>query len=132
MSNTKIYHIIHIDRLKSVINDGCLWSDKLARKKKCEGTTREKQAEFLIENDFPWELIEKIGTYSGKRKSEVDEIIDIATRKPLVAKDRNIDSIALPALGCGLGGLDWNNVKHLVQRILSPLNDVKITVLEPR
>ena len=49
-----------------------------------------------------------------------------------VIKDRNIDSIALPALGCGLGGLDWNNVKHLVQRILSPLNDVKITVFEPR
>ena len=89
MSNTGIYHIIHIDRLKSVINDGCLWSDKLSRKKKCEGTTREKQAEFLIENDFPWELIEKIGTYSGKRKSEVDEIIDIATCKPLVEVESN-------------------------------------------
>ena len=23
----KIYHIVHVDRLESIIGDGCLWSD---------------------------------------------------------------------------------------------------------
>jgi len=26
-ANPKIYHIVHVDRLPSIIADGCLWSD---------------------------------------------------------------------------------------------------------
>ena len=32
-----------------------------------------------------------------------------------------IDSIAFPALGCGNGGLDWNEVKPLMEKYLKPL-----------
>jgi hypothetical protein len=36
----KIYHILHIDRLASVISDGCLWSDALsAQRVAASGTT---------------------------------------------------------------------------------------------
>lgn len=34
----------------------------------------------------------------------------------------NIRSIAFPKLGCGLGGLDWNDVKPLMVEKLSPLD----------
>ena len=30
-SNPKIYHIVHMDNLVSIIRDGCLWSDKKMR-----------------------------------------------------------------------------------------------------
>ena len=37
---------------------------------------------------------------------------------------RNIRSIAIPALGCGLGGLDWQDVKyHILRYLESPLLD---------
>jgi O-acetyl-ADP-ribose deacetylase (regulator of RNase III) len=39
---------------------------------------------------------------------------------------RGITSIALPKLGCGLGGLDWRDVKPLIERYLSDLVVVDI------
>jgi hypothetical protein len=35
----KIYHIIHIDRLSSIIADGCLWSDAEIHRRNSSGTT---------------------------------------------------------------------------------------------
>lgn len=46
-------------------------------------------------------------------------------------KTRGIRSIALPPLGSGLGGLDWPDVRAAIERALSPLEDVSITVFEP-
>lgn len=35
--------------------------------------------------------------------------------------DKNITSIAFPKLGCGNGGLDWEDVKPLMEKYLKPL-----------
>jgi O-acetyl-ADP-ribose deacetylase (regulator of RNase III) len=43
-----------------------------------------------------------------------------------------IPSIAIPALGCGLGGLDWKDVKPLVYEILGDLEDVSILLYLPK
>lgn len=43
----------------------------------------------------------------------------------------DIRSIAMPPLGCGNGGLEWAEVKELIQEKLSGLNDIEITVFEP-
>jgi O-acetyl-ADP-ribose deacetylase (regulator of RNase III) len=45
---------------------------------------------------------------------------------------REIRSIALPPLGSGLGGLSWGDVRRRIEGILSPLEDVRIVVYEPR
>ena len=42
-----------------------------------------------------------------------------------------ITSIAIPPLGCGLGGLDWALVKGRIDNALSVLADVDIRVYEP-
>jgi O-acetyl-ADP-ribose deacetylase (regulator of RNase III) len=44
---------------------------------------------------------------------------------------KNIKSIAIPPLGSGLGGLDWAEVRQLIEAKLSHLNDVDIVVYEP-
>ena len=37
-ANPKIYHIVHVDRLPSIIADGVLWSDREARERGVDGT----------------------------------------------------------------------------------------------
>ena len=49
-----------------------------------------------------------------------------------VIREKNIRSIAIPPLGTGLGGLDWNNVRPRIQRALDELTDVRILIYEPK
>src|SRR5437870_2689881 len=48
-----------------------------------------------------------------------------------VIRERGIKSIALPPLGCGNGGLDWNDVRPRIEATLGELKDVEIVVFEP-
>jgi O-acetyl-ADP-ribose deacetylase (regulator of RNase III) len=43
----------------------------------------------------------------------------------------HIQSLALPPLGCGLGGLSWNSVRTLIENLLGELSDVHIVLFEP-
>ena len=35
----KIYHIVHVDRLASIVANGCLWSDAVLQRRALPGTT---------------------------------------------------------------------------------------------
>jgi O-acetyl-ADP-ribose deacetylase (regulator of RNase III) len=48
-----------------------------------------------------------------------------------VIKENKIKSIALPPLGCGNGGLEWDNVRPAIESALSSLNGVDVIVFEP-
>jgi O-acetyl-ADP-ribose deacetylase (regulator of RNase III) len=48
-----------------------------------------------------------------------------------VIRDYHIQSIALPPLGCGLGGLSWNSVRALMENWLGKLSDVHIVIFKP-
>ena len=37
--NPKIYHIVHVDRLTSIIQNACLWSDAEMAQRRATGTT---------------------------------------------------------------------------------------------
>ena len=45
---------------------------------------------------------------------------------------RGISSLAVPALGCGGGGLDWPTVRPLLVEPLSALDDCRVLVYAPR
>jgi O-acetyl-ADP-ribose deacetylase (regulator of RNase III) len=47
-------------------------------------------------------------------------------------KDRGITSIAIPPLGCGLGGLDWGRVLPIILNNLRHLHDVNVKVYQPK
>jgi O-acetyl-ADP-ribose deacetylase (regulator of RNase III) len=42
-----------------------------------------------------------------------------------------ISSIAIPALGCGLGGLDWLDVRELIQKELGNCEKTSVFVYSP-
>ncbi len=44
---------------------------------------------------------------------------------------RGIGSIAVPALGAGLGGLEWADVRWRIDRAMDALPDVRAVVFEP-
>lgn len=46
-------------------------------------------------------------------------------------KRLNIHSIAVPPLGCGHGGLDWTDVRPLIESTFNSLTDVHVLVFEP-
>jgi O-acetyl-ADP-ribose deacetylase (regulator of RNase III) len=42
-----------------------------------------------------------------------------------------LSSIAIPPLGCGLGGLNWQEVRPLIEQAFADLPDVQIALFEP-
>jgi len=49
-----------------------------------QSCSEKKQAEFLIENCFPWELVERIGVISKEYKNIVNQQLTAAKHKPEV------------------------------------------------
>ena len=43
-----------------------------------------------------------------------------------------LQSIAMPALGCGLGGLSWSDVQPLIEKYLGAIPDLDVYVYEPQ
>lgn len=44
----------------------------------------------------------------------------------------SISSIAMPALGCNNGGLDWEDVQPLIQKALGPIENLEVLLYAPR
>lgn len=67
--------------------------------------------------------------WRGKSRIEDVEMGLDALRDVIL--ERSIQSIAMPPLGSGLGGLDWKNVRNLIEDHLGALQGVEIKVYEP-
>jgi O-acetyl-ADP-ribose deacetylase (regulator of RNase III) len=48
-----------------------------------------------------------------------------------VVREKGIRSLALPPLGCGNGGLDWREVKRLIEEFAAGLPEVRVIAFEP-
>lgn len=49
-----------------------------------------------------------------------------------VIRRNNIQSIAIPPLGSGLGGLEWDDVRPRIEKALAVLPQVKVLLYEPK
>ena len=67
-----------------------------------------------------------------KGKARIKDIENGLKALREVVKGKNISSIAVPPLGCGNGGLDWNEVRPKIKDALSKLPNVKIYLYAPR
>ena len=67
-----------------------------------------------------------------KGKSKLEDIEAGLVVLVDVVRQRHIRSIAIPPLGCGLGGLDWEDVRMRIKRAFVGLEDVHVLLFEPK
>lgn len=80
---------------------------------------------------FPHYIINFPTKRHWREKSRIEDIQSgLESLKELI-KEYNIKTIAIPPLGCGLGGLEWSEVKQRIESTLGSLSDVKIIAFEP-
>lgn len=66
-----------------------------------------------------------------RQASKLEWIVEGLKDLRRVIQENGIRSIALPPLGSGNGGLDWEEVRPEIERVLGDLVDVEIQVYEP-
>jgi O-acetyl-ADP-ribose deacetylase (regulator of RNase III) len=66
-----------------------------------------------------------------KSKSKIEDIEAGLVALVEEIKRLNIKSIAIPPLGCGNGGLDWNDVRPRIVNALKDLENVEVFIYEP-
>jgi O-acetyl-ADP-ribose deacetylase (regulator of RNase III) len=64
-------------------------------------------------------------------KSRIEDIDSGLAALVQEVRDRGIKSIAIPPLGCGLGGLEWSDVRPRIEQAFADLSDVRAVVYEP-
>ena len=66
-----------------------------------------------------------------RAKSRIEDIEEGLEDLQLVIQTHQIKSLAMPPLGCGLGGLDWKLVRAAICNIFRDSEDLSLIVFEP-
>ena len=67
-----------------------------------------------------------------KGQSRLEDIEDGLSALVNEISKRGIRTVAVPPLGCGLGGLDWDDVRSRIERAFRKLPDVEVLLFEPK
>jgi len=81
---------------------------------------------------FPMYVINFPTKQHWKNKSKMKWIVDGLTDLRTIIRKLDLESIAIPALGCNNGGLNWRDVKPIIVKKLSVIEDTRILIYEPR
>ena len=65
-------------------------------------------------------------------KSRIEDIESGLQALAEEIRERNIQSIAIPPLGSGLGGLDWSQVRPRIEEAVSEFTNLEIVIFEPK
>lgn len=76
----------------------------------------------------PWYIIMLPTKEHWRNPSQLEWIDWGLTDLRALIEELNIRSIAIPPLGCGLGGLDWTDVRKLIEDRLGGLDDVDVVL----
>jgi len=101
----------------------------LEYKKRC------KDGSFSLGDVFTYNYGEgtvfNLGTQkTWKTKAELKAIEDSLLKMLMYARQNNINKIALPKIGAGLGGLNWEDVKSIIDRLGKDYADIDLIVVE--
>jgi O-acetyl-ADP-ribose deacetylase (regulator of RNase III) len=65
-------------------------------------------------------------------KSRMEDIESGLEALVAVLKEKKIRSVAIPPLGCGLGGLSWGEVRLRIEAAMASLEDVEVFLYAPQ
>lgn len=65
-----------------------------------------------------------------KTKADIDAIENSLIKMLSIASKNNLHKIALPKIGAGLGGLNWNDVKLIIDRVAKVHPNIDLFVVE--
>ena len=108
-----------------------------AYKKLCDENKISPGRMFVFENnDFLGDgkhryLINFPTKQHWRAKSKIEYVQDGLKDFVCQVRALGIQSVALPPLGCGNGGLNWSEVRPLIEQSLSELPEVKFVVFAP-
>jgi O-acetyl-ADP-ribose deacetylase (regulator of RNase III) len=103
-----------------------LFNDYVSR---CERREVQPGKPYLWEND----KVQVLNFPTKRHWKENSRLEDIEAGLKYLAEnyaELGISSLALPPLGCCLGGLDWAQVKILIDKYLGPIDDLDVYVYE--
>jgi len=90
------------------------------------------QVYSLNSDDVPYFIVNFPTKNHWRTKSRI-EYIESGLQSLVEAVEKyKIESIAMPALGCGLGGLDWKNVRPLIENAFSRFVEVEVSLFPPK
>ena len=100
-----------------------MFKDYLQR---CEAHTVKPGVPYLYSDLFGLKIVNFPTKRHWRGSSRIEDIQ--AGLQALIEEIRNrqIHSIAVPPLGCGNGGLDWNKVQPLIVKAFAQIPDVKV------
>ncbi|MDR2270373.1 MAG: macro domain-containing protein [Sphingobacterium sp.] len=101
----------------------------LEYKKRC------KDGDFSLGDVFSYNYGEgtifNLGTQkTWKTKAELKATEDSLLKMLAYARQNNIEKIALPKIAAGLGGLNWGDVKSIIDRLGEDYADIDLIVVE--
>lgn len=97
--------------------------------KQCAAGNIKPGKPYLWEDDF----VQILNFPTKRHWRDNSLLIDIEDGLKYLASNYDnmgIDSLAIPPLGCGLGGLDWVDVKYLMEKYLSGI-DLEVYIYVP-
>ena len=89
---------------------------------------------FIFEakqNSYPPYIINFPTKRHWRDKSRITDIQSGLDALVKVIQKKKIQSIAIPPLGCGLGGLDWGEVRQLIIKTFEKCLDINVIIFEP-
>lgn len=103
-------------------------------KKACETGDVETGKMFVTETGLllnPRYIINFPTKKHWKNPSKLEYIHEGLKDLVRVIRDKNINSISIPPLGCGNGGLGWSEVRPAIEKALSNIPSLQIVLYEP-
>ncbi|MBV9867535.1 MAG: macro domain-containing protein [Abitibacteriaceae bacterium] len=85
-----------------------------------------------LENQLPHYIINFATKDHWRGRSHIEWIEEGLCLLIEEVRSRHIKSIAIPPLGCGNGGLDWEQVYPLIERAFTTLPEVQVLLFPPQ
>ncbi|RZM19678.1 MAG: Appr-1-p processing protein [Pedobacter sp.] len=89
------------------------------------------ELQLELENQLPRFIINFATKDHWRSQTQLKWIEEGLQKLVVEVRERGISSIAIPALGCGNGGLDWNLVRPLIETAFQELSEVRVLVFPP-